>query len=111
MTINGFTITNSIYDRVENTYKINEVFATGMCFYFSEWMRNNYISDDTTEDVYNNTSGVRDGCRLDIHDNYNLTDDGRYQISYLYALENGIIYAAVYDAEENCYIGDIEIKA
>ena len=34
-----------------------------------------------------------------------------YQISYLWALENGIIYASVYDTMESRYIGDIEIKA
>ena len=109
---NNFEVLESAYNENENTYKLNSVFAAGMCFYFAEWLNNNTISEDTAEDVYNNTSGLRDGCRLDIHDNYYLDyDDERYQIGYIWALENGIIYAAVYDTEENCYIGDIEIKA
>lgn len=106
---NNFDVLESAYDENENTYKLNSVFAAGMCFYFAEWINNNGISEDTTEEVYNNTSAIRDGCRLDIHDNYCI--DERYEISYLWALENGIIYATIYDTEENCYIGDIEIKA
>ena len=117
MTINSgygeeFNIIPSSYEENENRYKLNGVFAAGMCYYFAEWLNNHSISEDTAEDVYNNTSEIRDGCRLDIHDNYYLDyDDERYQISYLWALENGIIYASVYDTEEGCHIGDIEIKA
>ena len=107
-----FNIIPSNYEENENKYKLNSVFAAGMCYYFSEWLNSHSISEDTTEDVFNNTSALRDGCRLDIHDNYYLDyDDERYQISYLWALENGIIYASVYDTMESRYIGDIEIKA
>lgn len=117
MTINNgygeeFYIIPSIYEKSENKYKLNSVFAAGMCYYFAEWLNNHNISEDTAEDVFNNTSELRDGCRLDIHDNYCLDyNDERYQISYIWALENGIIYAAIYDNEEERYIGDIEIKA
>ena len=75
-------------------------------------MNNHTISEDTAEDVYNNTSEIRDGCRLDIHEDYCLDDEEeRYYISYLWALENGIIYATIYDNVDDRYIGDIEIKA
>ena len=95
-----------------NTEKINAITETIL----------DNIQEDTLMEIlynvvkyaveYNNTSGLRDGCRLDIHDNYCLDyDEERYQISYLWALENGIIYASVYDTMENRYIGDIEIKA
>ena len=107
-----FNIIPSSYEENESRYKLNSVFAAGMCYYFAEWLNNHSISEDTTEDVYNNVSEIRDGCRLDIHENYCLDyDDERYQISYLWALENGIIYAAVYDNVDDRYIGDIEIKA
>lgn len=107
-----FNVIPSTYKENENTYKLNSVFAAGMCYYFSEWLNDHDIAEDTTEDVINNTSGLRDGCRLDIYDNYYLDyDNKRYQISYIWALENGIIYAAVYDSIEDRYIGDIEIKA
>ena len=107
-----FNIIPSSYEENENRYKLNGVFAAGMCYYFAEWLNSHSISEDTTEDVFNNTSALRDGCRIDIHENYCLDyDEERYQISYLWALENGIIYAAVYDTMENRYIGDIEIKA
>ena len=107
-----FNIIPSSYEENENKYKLNSVFAAGMRYYFSEWLNSHSLSEDTTEDVFNNTSALRDGCRIDIHDNYYLDyDEERYQISYLWALENGIIYASVYDTMENRYIGDIEIKA
>ena len=107
-----FNIIPSSYEENENKYKLNSVFAAGMCYYFAEWLNNHSISEDTAEDVYNNTSGIRDGCRLDIHEDYCLDDEeARYYISYLWALENGIIYAAVYDNMDDRYIGDIEIKA
>lgn len=72
-----FNIIPSTYKENENTYKLNSVFAAGMCYYFSEWLNDHGIADNTTEDVFNNTSGLR----------------------------------AVYDAMEDRYIGDIEIKA
>nr|DAE59783.1 MAG TPA: hypothetical protein [Caudoviricetes sp.] len=107
-----FNVIPSTYKENENTYKLNGVFVAGMCYYFSEWLNDHDIAEDTTEDVINNTSGLRDGCRLDIYDNYYFDDeDKRYQISYIWALENGIIYAAIYDSIEDRYIGDIEIKA
>lgn len=107
-----FNIIPSSYEENENKYQLNSVFAAGMRYYFSEWLNSHSISEDTTEDVFDNTSALRDGCRIDIHDNYYLDyDEERYQISYLWALENGIIYASVYDTMENRYIGDIEIKA
>lgn len=107
-----FNVIPSTYKENENKYKLNSVFAAGMCYYFSEWLNDHGIAEDTTEDVFNNTSGLRDGCRLDIYDNYYFDyDNKRYQISYIWALENGIIYAAIYDNIEDRYIGDIEIKA
>lgn len=107
-----FNVIPSTYKENENTYKLNSVFVAGMCFYFSEWLNDHDISEDRTKDVINNISELRDGCRLDICDKYFFDDeDERYRISYIWALENGIIYAAVYDAMEDRYIGDVEIKA
>lgn len=64
---------------------------------------------DSAEDVYNNTSCLRDGNRLNIHENYDLTEDGYYQITFLWGMENGNVYAEVYDTEEDRYVGYIEI--
>lgn len=108
-TIGGFRVWEHDYDRFKGTYNLEGIFAEGMCFRFARWLNENDISYDTPEDVYNNTSAIRDGNRLDIHDNYDLTDDGRYQIAFLWALENGIVYATVLDREEDKWVGDIEI--
>ena len=107
--INGFRVWEHDYDIYKGTYHLESIFGDGMCMRFSRWLNENDISYDTAEDVYNNTSAIRDGNRLDIHDNYSLTDDGRYQITYLWALENGIVYATVFDFKENKWVGEIEI--
>lgn len=107
-----FTVIPSTYKENENKYKLNSVFAAGMCYYFAEWLNDHSISADTVDDVYDNVSEIRDGCRLDIHENYYFDyDDERYQLGYLWALENGVIYAAVYDADKDRFIGDIVIEA
>lgn len=107
--INGFRVWEHDYDDYKGKYSLPGIYAEGMCLRFAQWLNENDISEDSAEDVYNNTSAIRDGNRLDIHDEYDLTDDGRYQISFLWALENGIVYAAVYDREEDAWVGEIEI--
>ena len=107
--INGIRVWEHEYDEYKGKYKLNKLYAFGMCVAFSKWANENDISYDTIEDVYENTSGLRDGNRIDIMDNYNLTKDGRYQITYLWALENGIVYATVYDRTEDKWVGEIEI--
>lgn len=78
-----FNVIPSTYKENENTYKLNGVFAAGMCYYFSEWLNVHNIAEDTTEDVINNTSGLRDKCRLDIYDNYCFDDEyRRYEADY-----------------------------
>lgn len=110
MKINTFEILNENYNDYKGKYNLNNIMAYGICAIFGKWLKDNEISEDTIEDVINNTSGLRDGNRLDIHDEYRLTDDDRYRISYIWALENGIVYAAIYDSEEDYYIGNIEIS-
>lgn len=56
-----FNVIPSTYKENENKYKLNSVFAAGMCYYSSEWLNDHGIAEDATEDVFNNTSGLRDG--------------------------------------------------
>ena len=107
--VGGFRVWEHDYDKYKGKYKLPSLVGEGLCLKFARWLNENDISYDTAEDVYNNTSGIRDGNRLDIMDNYNLTKDRRYQITYLWALENGIVYATVYDREEDKWVGEIEI--
>lgn len=109
--IEGFKVWKDDYDNFKGKYNLNGTMAYGMCLRFAEWLRNNtdFYIDESGEEVLNNTSGLRDGNRLDIYSNYWLTEDGKYQISFLWALENGIVYAEVYDSEEDKYVGYIEV--
>lgn len=108
-TIAGFTIWKDDYSNYKNQYKLTGTFAEGMCMKLARFLNENELSYDSAEEVYNNTSCLRDGNRLDIYGDYDLTDDGHYQISFLWGLENGNVYAEVYDTEEGVFIGYIEI--
>lgn len=108
-TINGFTVWSDDYDDYKGKYDLTVTFAEGMCMKFARWLRENDIFEVDAEEVYENTSCLRDGNRLDIHENYDLTEDGRYQISFLWGLENGCVFAEVYDTEEGKYVGYIGI--
>lgn len=112
MKINDITILlEDDYHNYKGEYTLNGLHVLGMIGALYRWLQEYSLVDELTtfNDVYDNISGLRDGNRLDIMDNYNLTDDGKYQISYIWALENGIVYATVYDREEDKYIGNIEI--
>lgn len=95
------------YDKWKGKEELNSLQVEGMIFRFADWLYENGIADDTIYDVYNNTSGIRDGNRLDIHDNYKITDT-LYEISYIYSV-NGTVWAVLYDTENDCYYGEIEI--
>lgn len=43
-----FNIIPSSYNE-NKSYKLNSIFAAGMCYYFSEWLNDHNIAEDTTE--------------------------------------------------------------
>ena len=113
MVINGFEIYEHNYNKYEGNVKLNDLVECGMCFKFSKWLRFYDLSEDTPEDVYANTSALRDGIRLDIFDDYILDffdDEQRYKIIFIWALENGVLYATVYDRVDDYIVGDIVIE-
>lgn len=75
---------------------------------FARWLCENSIADECAEEVYNNTSAIRDGNRLDIHDDYIFDDEEKYEISFLY-VENAILYTVIYNNESDEFVGKIEI--
>lgn len=110
--INGFTVwQDDGYEKYKGKHKLTGTVAAGMCLLFSQWLRENSLSYDTAEDVHANTSGIRDGNRIDIHEEYDLSDDGRYQVTFLWGLENGLFYAEVWDKWNDEDVGYIEITS
>ena len=107
----GYTVWNFNFDE-EYGYAINGLMATGACFQVAVWLNNEDISDDTPLDVYNsNTSGIRDGNRLDFMDDYLLGEENgnEYYLSNIYIHVNGLVYIHVYNSTEGKYEGYIEI--
>jgi hypothetical protein len=110
--IDDFRVWESDYDNQKGKYELDNLQSYSILAAYTMWCNENYINgtdDCTLKEVYDNTSALRDGLRIDLMDNDDLTPDGRYQISYLWALENGIVYAAVWDTQQSEYVGDIEI--
>ena len=98
------------YHKQKEKYRLSSLEVDGLIYRFSRWLNNNGISYDDAEDVYNNTSCLRDGNRLDIQDSYTLfTDEAMYTIEYIWANKNGVMFATLYDKEKECWFGDIII--
>lgn len=90
----------------KDAYQMSALEAEGICFRFSEWLKAEGMWDESPMDIYNNTSGIRDGNRLDIHNEYRL-DNGNW-ISYLYT-NGSCVYAVIYNDIKKAFVGEIEI--
>ena len=106
--INGINIFNYEYNDWRNKETINSLVAEGMCYRLSVFLNENDIAYDTPEEVYDNTSAIREGNRLDIHNNY-VWEDG-LEIAFMYSV-NGTCWACLYDTEKGYWYGEIEIPS
>lgn len=107
----GYTVFDFDFDE-EGKYEVNGLMATGACFQVATWLMNEGISGDTPLDVYcSNTSGIRDGNRLDFMDDYLLGEENgnEYYLSSIYIYKNGLVYVSVYNHTEGKYEGYIEV--
>ena len=105
---NGEDIFEYTAPKYRGNTTINSVIALGMIFKLYRWLVYNGC-EDTIEDVYNNTSGIREGNEIHIHDDYKFDyeDDGLY-ISYLY-YHNGNVWAVLYDKANDSWYGEFEL--
>lgn len=106
MTIKGIPVFKKSYEPAEKS--VGGLVAEGMIYRFSRWLNWHDISDDNVNDVWNNTSEIRDGNRLDIHDNYILAPG--FEITYLYC-KNDMCWAMVYNKISGSWLGEIEIES
>lgn len=107
--IAGFNLSELNYNNCPD-YSLNNLEVCGLIFLFAKWARENGITEETPEEIYNsNTSCLRDENRIDFFDDYDLTGDGRYWLTYIWATKAGVSYVSVYDSVKRTYIGNIEI--
>ena len=106
---NGCNIYEYEYEKYRNTNEITSVTYEGVCLRLSAFLRDVLGYDDSVWDVYSNTSGIREGNRIDILDNYKF--DGSLEISFIYVIHNGYVSAVLYDRETDKWYGEIEIPA
>lgn len=102
------------YDKYKGKNEISSLVAEGACFRFAEWLKSKGYEEEPG-DVMANTSGIRDGNRLDIHDNYQMNYLGydvpdNIEITFLY-IHNNMLWAVLYDKADDSYYGEIEIPA
>ena len=85
---------------------LNSLQGEGVAYRFYKWLES-YGYDEDIDSVYNNLSGIRDGNRLDIHDNYKLFDSD-LEISFLYVV-NGNVWAVLLDKPNDSWYGEFEL--
>lgn len=95
------------YEKYRNKNEINSIVAEGVCFRLSKFL-DDFGYNESADDVYNNTSCVREGNRIDIMDNYVL--DGSIELSFVYVLDNGYVTGVLYDKANDTWYGEIEIS-
>lgn len=106
--INGVNIFEYSGREDEGKENPNSLVSEGIAFRFSDWLEAHGY-EESPMDVYNNTSGFRDGNRIDIHDNYPFFDTG-LEITNLYTV-NGTVWAVLIDRKKDEYYGEFEIPA
>lgn len=111
MTVLDENVFEHEYDKYRGA-KTSGLEACGACLMFAQFMQEHGYDWVDADEVWNNTSGLRDGNRLDFMDNYVVeTDDGdEVEFTFMYIV-NGTVWAVLYDPEEDSYVGDIEIYA
>ncbi len=62
--------------------KVNSIASYGMVFMLYNWLVNNG-EEETSEGVFANTSGLRDGNARDIHDEYRFDLSGENEDLYI----------------------------
>ena len=107
-TRNGVRIYEYEAPKYRGIYHINSVIADGMRYRLYEWLRENGI-EESIEDVYNNTSGIREGNEVQIIDDYKFDyDENQLYISYLY-YHNEMVWAVLYDKADDKWYGEFEL--
>ena len=105
-TINGYNIFE--YDAREWRGKehLNSIEYYGICFMFSEFLKGMGLYEDPIE-VVENTSGIREGNEIHIHDDYKFFDTNLV-MSYIFTA-NKTVWVVLYDKENDNWYGEIEI--
>lgn len=87
---------------------VNSVTAEGMRYQLYAWLKENGYEEDI-ETVRDNTSGIREGNEIHIHDDYKFDyeEDSLY-ISYLY-YHNGNVWAVLIDKATDSWYGEFEL--
>lgn len=105
--INNIDIFEYSYNDWKNSNELNPLEGEGANFRFYRWLKKNIDTEINIEDVWNNTSAIRDGNRIDIHDNYEFFNT-KLQISFLYVV-NSNVWVVLYNPQDDSWYGEFEI--
>lgn len=105
---NGVNIFEYVAPQYRGRDVIDSVIADGMRLRLYQWLTENG-NEESVEDVYNNTSGIREGNEIQLYDNYRFDwDESGLYISYLYYY-NGTVWAVLYDEVSRDWYGEFEL--
>lgn len=113
-----YLFTSMEYEKNENNqyYEVQTLAGYGAITLLNNFLNLWLGFEETIEDTNNNTSGLRDGNRIDIHDNYPFsemlgldTNGEKWEISYLWITKNGTAFMCIYNATQDDEVGFIEL--
>ena len=102
---NGVNIFEYVAPKYRGVDDVNRVTSEGMVFRLYNWLKENGYEEDF-DAVYENTSGIRNGNEIDIHDEYKFDQD--LYISYLY-YHNGNVWAVLINKATDTWHGEFEL--
>ena len=105
---NGVRIFEYEAPKYRGVHKANSVIANGMIYKLYTWLKENG-NEEPIEDVDANTSGIREGNEIHIHDDYRFDyDESELYISYLY-YHNEMVWAVLIDKANDTWYGEFEL--
>ena len=105
---NGVNIFEYEAPKYRGVNNVNAVTSEGMVFRLYNWLKDNGHEEDF-DAVYENTSGIRNGNEIHIHDDYKFDwDDDDLYISYLY-YHNGNVWAVLINKTTDTWYGEFEL--
>lgn len=104
-TICGTNIFEYEYDKWKD--KANEVIADGMILKLYQWL-NDKGYEVSIDELYNNTSGIRNENQIQLFDNYEIDEVNHIEISYMYYY-NGTVWAVLYHKPTDSWYGEFEL--
>lgn len=115
-----YLFTDMEYEKNEdNSYEVQSLSYYGAIALLNDFLNTWLCYEETIQETMSNTSELRDGNRIDIHDNYSFSEilgldtNGDeweiWEISNIWITKSGLAYIEIYNTTQECKVGFIEL--